>query len=275
MTQQPQDTPRRPYRPPIGIPTTGEPRARATLVSIAFHVLIAIAALGPTIFVTTQLADVARGAGGPGPVGGGGGGFDSYPGRIKWVPERVDFMKLEAEAARKEPEPVKPKEEAIQPPPPPPPPEPAVAKADSATAAASPADSSGTDPNAGRGTGKDGTTGDGPGRGGGVGSGVGTGRGSAVGPGTGGGDEEVYAPSVLAIGILPIPVPPRVRPYRLAATFEVDSTGEARLIDFNPSKDAAYNRRVREMLMALRFRPAVTKAGRPVKATVVVRMEAL
>ena len=104
---------------------------------------------------------------------------------------------------------------------------------------------------------------------------MGTGRGSAIGPGTGGGDDEVYAPSVLAIGILPIPVPPRVRPYRLSATFEVDSTGEAKLIDFNPSRDASYNRRVREMLLALRFRPAVTRDGRPVKALVVVRMEAL
>ncbi|NUQ11332.1 MAG: hypothetical protein HUU26_03250 [Gemmatimonadaceae bacterium] len=239
------------------------------------HGLVVVAVLAPTLLVTSQIADLALGAGGPGPVGGGGGGFNSQPGRLKWVPERVAFMKLEADAVPKQPEPVRPREEPIVPPPPPPPPEPAVTRADTAASAASRADSAGTDLVAGRGTGKDGTSGDGPGRGGGVGSGIGTGRGSAVGPGTGGGDDEVYAPSVLAIGILPIPVPPRVRPYRMAATFEVDTTGEARLIDFNPSRDAGYNRRIREMLLALRFRPAVTRDGRPVKARVVVRMEAL
>lgn len=272
---------RRPYRPPIGIPTTGEPRAQATVAAMAFHLLVILLVLAPTLFVSKQLLDYTqRGAGGPGPVGGGGGGAQSFPGRIKYLPERVDFMKLEKQnpAPPKKEEIVPAKVETIKPPdPPPPPPQPdppATAASDSAAAAAR-ADSASALAGAGRGTGNDGTTGNGPGRGGGEGSGVGTGRGSGTGPGTGGGDGTIYPPTVVALPILPLPIPAKVRPYKMVAQFEVDSTGQATLIGFNPSRDSGYNRRIRQMLLEIRFRPAVTMDGRPVKAIAVVTAEAL
>ena len=113
-----------------------------------------------------------------------------------------------------------------------------------------------------------GTAGSGPGTGGGVGSGNGTGRGSGNGPGTGGGSAEIYPPTVVALTILPIPVPSKVRPYTLVAYFDVDTLGNATLLSFNPSKDGGYNKRIREMLAEIRFRPAVRATdGRPVRDT--------
>lgn len=272
---------RRPYRPPIGIPGTGEPRAQATIAAMALHLLLILLVLAPAVFVSRQVLDYTqRGAGGPGPVGGGGGGSQSFPGRIKYLPERVDFMKLEKENPAPEKEDVVPaKIETIKPPDPPPPPpptpDPPAAEATDSAAVAARADSAGALVGAGRGTGNDGTTGNGPGRGGGEGSGVGTGRGSATGPGTGGGDGTIYPPTVVTLPILPLPIPAKVRPYKMVAQFEVDTTGEARLIGFNPSRDSGYNRRIREMLLEIRFRPAVTMDGRPVKAIAVVTAEAL
>jgi hypothetical protein len=61
----------------------------------------------------------------------------------------------------------------------------------------------------------------------------------------------------------------------MVAQFEVDSVGNARLIGFNPSRDSGYNKRIREMLLEIRFRPAVTMDGRPVKAIAVVTAEAM
>ena len=116
--------------------------------------------------------------------------------------------------------------------------------------------------------------GSGPGSGGGIGSGVGTGRGSGNGPGTGGGDDTIFPPTVISMQLLPLPVPSKVRPYTMVAYFEVDSTGVARLLSFNPSKDGGYNKRIREMLMEMRFRPAVRGNGVPVKDTAVVTAEA-
>lgn len=269
-------TSRRPYRPPIGIPSTGEPRAQATAAAIAFHALVVLLVLGPTVFITGKLIDFTQqGGGGPGAAGGGGGGSQSFPGRIKYTPEKVDFMKLERAAPKVEP--VVPKPEVVKPPPIPPPPEPTppVPTTTDSAAAAARADSVSAQVGAGRGTGNDGTRGNGPGRGGGEGSGVGTGRGSATGPGTGGGEGTIYPPTVVALPILPLPIPGKVRPYKMVAQFEVDSIGNARLIGFNPSKDNGYNRRIREMLLEIRFRPAVTMDGRPVKAIAVVTAEAM
>ena len=279
MTDQ-ESRPQRPYRPPIGIPTTGEPRAQATAAALALHLVAILLVLLPTIIVSNRLIDyVQQGAGGPGPVGGGGGGSQSFPGRIKYFPERVDFLKLETKAlpVPKQDEVVKPKEEIKIPPPPTPPPPtpdpPVAATTDSAAAAR--VDSTSALIGAGRGTGNDGTNGNGPGRGGGVGSGIGTGRGSGTGPGTGGGDGTIYPPTVVALPILPLPIPSRVRPYKMVAQFEVDSLGNAKLLGFNLSRDSGYNKRIREMLLEIRFRPAVTTDGRPIKAIAVVTAEAL
>ena len=126
----------------------------------------------------------------------------------------------------------------------------------------------------GGGSGHDGSGGNGPGSGGGVGSGVGTGRGSGNGPGTGGGPGGNYPPQVTNLALLPIPVPNKVRPYKMIAWFEVDEKGNAKLIAFNPSKDGGYNKKIREMLAEVRFRPAVRPDGTPVRDTVSIVAEA-
>ena len=126
----------------------------------------------------------------------------------------------------------------------------------------------------GGGSGKDGSAGSGPGSGGGVGSGVGTGRGTGSGPGTGGGEDAIYPPAVISLPILPLPVPGKVRPYKMTAYFEVDTLGNAKLIAFNPSNDGGYNKRIREMLGEIRFRAATRFNGRPVVDTAVVTAEA-
>jgi hypothetical protein len=129
-------------------------------------------------------------------------------------------------------------------------------------------------PGTGGGTGTDGTSGNGPGSGGGVGSGVGTGRGSGNGPGTGGGPGDIYPPQVTNLAILPIPVPSKVRPYKLVAYFDVDEKGNAKLISFNPSRDGGYNKKIREMLAEVRFRPAVRWDGTTVRDTAWITAEA-
>jgi hypothetical protein len=79
---------------------------------------------------------------------------------------------------------------------------------------------------------------------------------------------------VTALPILPLPVPSKVRPYKMLAYFDVDSTGNAKLLSFNPSKDNGYNRRIREMLSEIRFRPAVRRDGTPVRDTALIAAEA-
>jgi hypothetical protein len=107
-----------------------------------------------------------------------------------------------------------------------------------------------------------------------VGSGIGTGRGSGVGAGTGGGNDQIFPPTVTNLAILPIPVPNRVRPYRMVAQFEVDERGNATLIGFNPSRDRGYNAKIREMLSEVRFRPATRADGTPVRDTATITAEA-
>lgn len=271
---------RPPLRPPIGIPVRDGSRREGVVVSILLHLLVAFLLLAPPIFMASELDFVPRtGAGGPGPAGGGGGGSGGTGGRM--VRERLRFMQLQAPAAQptvappvvEPPKPVEtPKPEPVKPPPPPPPA--AQPTAEVATTSNTTVQDASVVSGTGGGTGKDGTAGSGSGSGGGVGTGVGTGRGSGVGPGTGGGDDAIYPPAVVSLPILPLPVPNKVRPYKLVAYFEVDTTGNARLLAFNPSNDGGYNKRIREMLGEIRFRPATRPDGRAVMDTAVVTAEA-
>ncbi|MBV6522995.1 MAG: hypothetical protein MNPFHGCM_03161 [Gemmatimonadaceae bacterium] len=266
---------RRPYRPPIGIPAHAEPRAQATIASVLLHVAILLLILAPTVFVGSQLYEIAnRGTGGPGPVGGGGGGTSGSG--FEQIKEGLRYFTLptRSKPAVQMPEEVVPSKPEKTKEPDPPKPDPEERPTATADTSAS-SKTSGATEGAGGGTGKDGTGGSGPGSGGGVGSGVGTGKGSGNGPGTGGGDADtVYPPTVISMQLLPLPVPSKVRPYTMVAYFEVDTTGSARLLSFNPSKDGNYNRRIRDMLLEMRFRPAVRGNGVPVKDTAVVTAEA-
>ncbi|MEJ7759729.1 MAG: hypothetical protein WKF55_09055 [Gemmatimonadaceae bacterium] len=121
---------------------------------------------------------------------------------------------------------------------------------------------------AGSGAGTSGSAGAGPGSGGGVGSGVGTGTGSANGPGTGGGPGSSFPPTPTQFFLPPLPAPSSLRGYHLTAYFDVDEKGKSTLLGFNPSRDGGYNRRLREVLLALRFRPGVKADGTPIRDTV-------
>jgi protein TonB len=117
----------------------------------------------------------------------------------------------------------------------------------------------------GGGSGHDGTNGAGPGSGGGVGTGIGQGRGSGVGPGTGGGTQENYAPKILEMFIPPMPVPDKVRGSHVLAEFDVDSTGRVLSVNFTPTKDGGYNKRLNEVFRGFRFRAGTTPEGRPLR----------
>ncbi|HEX2722012.1 MAG TPA: hypothetical protein VHM24_03785, partial [Gemmatimonadaceae bacterium] len=118
------------------------------------------------------------------------------------------------------------------------------------------------------GAGNAGTSGAGPGSGGGIGSGAGTGIGSANGPGTGGGPATNFPPTPTQFFLPPLPAPPSLRGYHLIAYFDVDEKGNAKLLGFNPSRDGGYNRKLRDVLLALKFRPGVRPDGTPVRDTV-------
>ena len=255
------------YRPPIGIPLPKERKTGSTLASILFHVLIILFLVGP-FWIKEVIEARAEGAGGRGPSGGGGGGNRGTGGLVK---ERLQYMVLPK--AKSEPvlakQPVVPPPEVKKPEPEPPKPEPPKP----AATTEAPKDAAAT-VGAGGGSGRDGTAGNGPGTGGGVGSGDGTGRGSGRGPGTGGGEGRIYPPTVTNLAILPIPVPSKVRPYKLTAVFEVDEKGNARLLQFNPSRDGDYNKKIKAMLEEVRFRPAVRWDGVPVKDTTFITAEA-
>jgi protein TonB len=272
----PGDAPRKrpPLRPLVGIPGV-KPAAdwRGATASFLIHALIVLLLLLPAI-APTMLNIETEGAGGPGPAGGGGGGRAGSGGlftpdraeRLQYVtPPRVQPVPTPAPVPP--PEEKKPEEKKPEPTPPTPtPPTPAPP----AAAPVAQAETPGT----GGGTGNDGSHGSGPGTGGGVGSGVGTGRGSGTGPGTGGGLAEKYKATVTSLPILPLPIPGGVRPYAMKAYFDVDERGKATLIAFNPSKDGGYNKRIKEMLQEIRFRPAVRRDGTPVRDTAEVLAEA-
>ena len=246
----------------------GEGRLRGTLASIALHGLVLFLALFPFVLSEHSFAPIAEGAGGPGPAGGGGGGSRGTGGVKRTVEERVRYVQIAPEPAPTPvPEPIVPPITPPPVPPPVPPPEPVVTPPPvpepPSVAVAVPAISqvAGT----GGGSGNDGSAGAGPGSGGGVGSGIGTGRGGGIGPGTGGGSGTIYPPVATQLVLIPLNAP--VKPYHMIATFDIDATGRVLAYSFNETRDGRYNREVRRVLGDIRFRPATTADGVPVRAS--------
>lgn len=272
-------TPRH-YRPPIGIPDPAERnRLKGFLGSLGLHLLVVLLFILPYMLSEVIRVREHRQAGGadaPGGGGGGRGGTGLTVERLYYVP-----MGSPAPTAPEPATPTVPRPVQLAPPPPPPRPEPAPTPtpppvtqptqpvSPPSQAAAPAASPSGGAPTLGEGggTGRDGTNGSGPGSGGGVGSGIGTGRGSGLGPGTGGGPDSIYPPTLLTLTLPPLDAPAKVRPYRLVAYFDVDERGNTKLLGFNETPDSRFNRRVREVLGDVRFRPAVRLDGRPVRDT--------
>ncbi|MEO7041048.1 MAG: hypothetical protein ABI035_02185 [Gemmatimonadaceae bacterium] len=212
------------------------------------------------------------GAGGPGPVGGGGGGVGFGDNGAP----RVHFVQITPRptAAPVQPAPVVPP--VVPVPPVAPPivaPKSEVPRATPVATATQPvtASSAGTGTGA-AGAGTTGAAGAGTGTGGGVGSGEGQGKGSGVGPGTGGGAAKNFPPSLKQFVLPPLPTPASVKGFTLTAWFDVDSTGKATLLRFTPTPDRGYNNRIRETLLAARFRPAVRPDGVAIRDTIDIQM---
>jgi periplasmic protein TonB len=266
VAPKPTATDRGHFRPPVGVPSrVREPNNSGRIAAILFHLLLVLLIVSP--FGAKLLVREIEGAGGAGPAGGGGGGNRGSGGS----PERIKYVAVApppAPVPAITPPVVPPLVPPVVPPPvvPPPPPQP-VTPTPAATAPAAPAASAAAPtPGTGGGTGNDGSGGTGPGTGGGTGSGVGTGKGTSVGPGTGGGNGSVYPPQPTELFIPPLPVPGKVKGTQLVAVFDVDSTGKVIGFDFNETKDGAYNRKLRDVLGGIRFRPGVNGAGIPIRA---------
>lgn len=259
-------------RPPVGLPEGRGREERGRLgivVSVLVHVVIILLLLVPLFRPDVMDIVLTRGAGGAGPAGGGGGGRRGTGG--EYIQERLHYMQVAPPAAQA---PATPSVQAApQPTPTPPVPMPRPVERPRPTppppaqqAAPAPPAGAATQGQGG-GTGDDGSSGSGPGSGGGIGSGVGTGIGSGVGPGTGGGGaDSVYRPTPVQIFMPPYPVPDAIKNSHVVAVFDIDSTGKILDVSFNPTRDGGYNRKLRETLRSMRFRPAVRRDGRPVRA---------
>ena len=258
-----------PARPHLRLPTE-MPRPKgaresgriSAVISFALHAIIILLLLLPALLSQSVRSALASGAGGAGPQGGGGGAGGLFGPR-----ERVQYIRVAPEPA---PTPVAPVEKPV-PTPIPSPPKPVVTPPTPQVqpqATPPPTDAqTATSGAAGAGN-TNGAGGSGPGSGGGTGSGVGTGIGSANGPGTGGGIDSIYPPQPIEVFIPPTPIPSKIKPYTLVAQFDVDSTGKVLNVDFNETRDGGYNKKLRAQLARIRFRPAVKRDGRPVRATV-------
>jgi hypothetical protein len=109
--------------------------------------------------------------------------------------------------------------------------------------------------------------GTGAGAGGGPGTGTGTGPGAAAGPGSGG--DGGYIPAVAWGGVS---VPECARgDFQVRFWVEVD--GRASRVEVDPSpKDARCRREMLAQLRAYKFRPAMTRDGRPVASVYQIRL---
>ncbi len=269
--QDPPNVGRPHYRVPIGLPSRGEENRRiGAVVSVVLHALIIGLLIVPFVLPDSVIERMQQGAGGDGPAGGGGGGSRGSGGTV----ETVRYVKLvptpvptpssippvpKPEAPKVEPPKVEPPKPVETPPVKTPPPQQQSAVPAPQTTVAS------VVPGAGGGSGSDGSKGAGPGSGGGVGAGAGTGRGGATGPGTGGGSQANYSPQPIELFLPPLPAPKSVRGFHLTAEFDVDSTG--RVLDFRYTKtrDGDYNKRIEDVLRAIRFRPGTRPDGTPVR----------
>jgi periplasmic protein TonB len=267
------DGQRRQYRPPIGIPIQKQRGLVGAIIAVLLHVLLVLVFILP--YFGIDVIGEMTGAGGPGPAGGGGGGRGGTGGgrvaneRITYVvpappPPTVESKFIQPPVVQPPPE-VKPPE--VKPPVETPPPVAPVTEPATAASTTGPvSDVASATAGSGGGAGNDGSGGSGPGSGGGVGSGIGTGRGSGVGAGTGGGTGTIFPPTPSELFIPPVPVPDRVKGRTITIVFDVDSTGKVIDFELTPTRDAAYNRKLREILGATRFRPATDGTGRPVRA---------
>ncbi len=265
-TPSTQDTKR---LPATGMPVSRDDRRLWTLLSVILHLaLIFVLTNDWASHENSNIKEIPQGAGGAGPAGGGGGGKRGTGG----IKERVTYVAMApaptVAVPREIPPITKPITQVVTPPVPPPqevkPVEP-IPEVKAATIEPPKIEAVAPVAGTGGGSGKDGTPGNGPGTGGGVGSGNGTGRGSGNGPGTGGGNQANYPPTPTELFIPPLPMPDKVRGFRLIAEYDVDSTGKVLEFNFTPTKDGGYNSRLKEVLRGFKFKPGTTPDGKPIR----------
>ena len=251
--------------PAVGLPFDHRRRRVATAVSALLHALLVWVLLQPQPLtnLNPDLQIITQGGGGPGPAGGGGGGTRGTGG-VKYVRVAPPPTAVTPPVVA----PIVPPVEKLVEPPKPVLPEPVVPKVEMPKVATPDpkAEVKAESPvvGAGGGTGNDGTRGNGPGTGGGVGSGIGTGRGSGVGPGTGGGAGANYIPTLIEMPIPPQPVPSKVKGAKVIVNFDIDERGKIVKVEFTPTRDGGYNRKLDELFKTFRFRAAVTPEGVPI-----------
>jgi protein TonB len=251
---------RPPYRPPAGLPLSRQERWAEPL-SLVVHALLVFLLVTP-LFSPNVREVLTQGAGGPGPAGGGGGGRQGAGGGQHVTQERLQYVEVQSAPT---PTPAETPEQVT----PPPEEQKVIApKVDLTIEQPKSEIDLALTSGIGGGTGTDGSGGNGPGSGGGVGSGIGTGRGSSVGPGTGGGEGTIYPPTPDFTPLPPWPVPNSVKGHVVVLYFTVDERGRTVKLEFAPTKDAAYNRKIREAYSSAKFRPATKWDGTPVQATV-------
>ena len=259
------DRPR--YRKPIGMPMRDEGRRAGAVVSVVVHALIIFLLIVPFFMPHSVIQRMQQGAGGAGPAGGGGGGTRGTGGDVR---EKIQFVRVSPTpvptpaALPPVVTPPKPKPTPKVEPPKPVVPTQRVPKSQSAAPAA-PVTVASAETGAGGGSGTDGSAGAGPGSGGGVGAGVGTGKGSGTGAGTGGGNQANYPPVPIEFFLPPMPPPSSVRGQHFTAEFDVDSTGRVLAFDFTPTRDGDYNKRISQVLRAMKFRPRTRPDGSPLR----------
>jgi protein TonB len=242
----------RPSRVPSGMPRGREDWRGGATASFLLHALVVLLIVAP-FALTKDITLIEQGAGGAGPAGGGGGGTRGTGGVRH---ETLRYVTIAPPVAPSPPPPVVP-----------PPVQPKIELPKPELPAVEAPRIAPLSPIAGvgGGTGTDGTAGSGTGSGGGVGTGVGTGKGSGVGAGTGGGRTENYPPTPIEMFIPPMPVPRSARGAKLVVQFDVDEVGKVRGIEFTPTPDRGYNRRLREVFETFRFRPGTRPDGTPVR----------
>jgi protein TonB len=257
------------------MPVAREDWRRGTAASLAFHILVILLILLLPGWLARGVLiplEISEGAGGlDSRPGGGGGGTRGSGAYSEALQERVQYVRAEPPKPQTvAPVPMPVVQPVIPPPvvppviePPVPVPPPVLVDITPPAAPATTIDA--TARGSGGGTGSDGSSGNGPGSGGGVGSGIGTGRGSGVGPGTGGGMGSVYPPSLIQV-FLPPEAPAKLRPLLVVVLFDVDESGHVLNINFTPTKDGGYNKKLRTLLEQVKFRPATTLDGRPIRA---------
>lgn len=250
---------REPFRLPTEMPLPpGENRKIGLGFSVAIHALIIFLLLLPLLMTPAGRSILTRGAGGDGPAGGGGGGMGPREG-LRYIKVAPAPTPTPTQAATPTITPPK-----VAPPVTPPVTQPPVKTPEPETTTPPVATASPDATGAGGGSGS--TTGAGPGTGGGIGSGVGTGTGSSVGPGAGGGNDANYPPQPINTPLPPLPVPQKIRPFKVVAEFDVDSTGRVLNVDFNETPDGGYNRKLKKMFSDMKFRPGVRPDGTTIRS---------